>query len=247
MARRKTDLVFGRQPVLELLRSGEAVDKILLQKGITGESVTAVKNAARDARVPWQTVPREALNRHVSGNHQGMLAYTAEVQYLLLEDLIPMIYERGEVPFLVLLDGITDVRNFGAIARTALAAGAHGIIIGMRDVARAGSDALKASAGALRQIPVCRESSTGAAADMLRQHGLTLVGLTGDGQKLPWESDMRVPVALVAGSEGRGISQEVREQLDIAMRLPMPGDFDSYNVSVAMGMAAYEVARQRMP
>jgi 23S rRNA (guanosine2251-2'-O)-methyltransferase len=244
MARRR-DLVFGRQPVLELLRSGEPVDKLVLLRGASGESFEAIKAEARRQRVPWLTVPREALDRHCSGNHQGVVAYAADVRFHRVDDLVPWLYEQGRVPFLVVLDGVTDVRNFGAIARTALAAGADGLVIGMRDVSRVGPDAMKASAGALRHLAVCREDSPLRAVEALRAHGLKVYGLAAEGGVLPWALDARDPLAVVAGAEDRGLDAELRGALDGLVCLPMPGEFDSYNVSVAVGMMAYEVARQR--
>ena len=242
---KRHDLVFGRQPVLELFETGTPVEKVFIQRGATGEAIVALKELVRRHRVPMQAVPREALARMTSGHHQGVLAYTAEISYQFLEDLLPFLYERGETPFLFVLDGVTDVRNFGAIARTALACRAHGLVVGLRDAAPANSEAVKASAGALLQIPVCREISIVNAIEQLQQHGLRILGLSADAESMPWQEDFRVPVAVVAGAEGAGLHPDVRNALDNNMRLPMPGNFDSYNVSVALGMIAYEAAKQR--
>lgn len=242
---KRSNLVFGRQPVLELFQQGTPVEKIFLQRGATGDAVVQLRELARRFRVPLQGVPREALARMTSGHHQGVVAYTAEVQYQLLEDLLPFLYEQGEVPFLVLLDGVTDVRNFGAIARTALASGAHGLVVGLRDAAPANAEAIKASAGALLQLPVCRETSLPAAIRDLQQHGLRILGLSANAPVLSWSEDLKIPIALVAGAEGSGMQDDVQELLDGSIALPMHGSFDSYNVSVAVGMVCYEVMRQR--
>lgn len=246
---RLRDLVFGRYPVLERLRSGAPIDKIVVQRGASGENLLSIKQEAKAQRVPVTQAPREAMERLAFGNssrvHQGVIAYTAAIRFQRLEDLIPFLYEQGEVPMIYVLDGITDVRNFGAIARTALASGAHGMVVGMRDVARAGHDAVKASAGALHQLPVCREPSPADAIAQLKEHGLKVYGLSADGEHEAWNLPLTDPVALVAGAEDRGLSDDSMARVDGMVRLPMPGDFDSYNVSVAMGMLAYEAARQR--
>ncbi len=244
---KRHDLVFGRQPVLELFESATPVEKVFFQRGASGEAIIALKELSRRFRVPMQAVPREALARMTSGHHQGVVAYTAEIRYQLLEDLLPFVYEQGLSPFIIVLDGVTDVRNFGAIARTALAAGAHGLVVGLRDAAPANSEAIKASAGALLNIPVCRELSAAGALEQIRQHGLRIYGLSAKGSSWPWEEDLKIPFAIVAGAEGEGLSAGVRDNLDGELRLPMPGHFDSYNVSVAVGMLAYEAAKQRIP
>lgn len=247
---RLRDLVFGRQPVLERLNSGEPIDKIIIQSGASGENLLTIKQAAKAQQVPVSQAPREAMERLAFGKssrvHQGVIAYTAAIRFQRLEDLIPFLYEQGEVPLIYVLDGITDVRNFGAIARTALASGAHGLVVGMRDVARASHDAVKASAGALHQIPVCREPSPVQAIEQLQAHGLKVYGLAADGEHKPWEVPLTEPVALVAGAEDRGLSHESAGRVNGLVHLPMPGEFDSYNVSVAVGMLAYEAARQRV-
>ncbi len=239
-------MVFGRQPVLTLLESGTPVEKIFFQRGASGSAIDTLKSLSRQLRVPLQAVPREALNRMSSGHHQGVIAYTAEIRYQLLEDLLPFVYEQGETPLIAVLDGVTDVRNFGAIARTCLASGFHALVVGLRDAAPANSEAIKASAGALLNLPVCRELSIPKALELAQQHGLRTIGLAADGAHFPWESDLRIPLALVAGAEGEGLSPAVLEQLDQTLKLPMPGSFDSFNVSVAVGMMAYEVSRQRL-
>jgi len=243
---KRHDLVFGRQPVLSLFEAGTPVEKVIFQRGATGEAIVALKDLCKRFRVPMQAVPREALARMTSGNHQGVLAYTAEIGYQLLEDLLPFLYEEGASPFLVALDGVTDVRTFGAIARTALGAGAHGLVVGMRDAAPANSEAIKASAGALLNIPVCRELTMSSALEQMQQHGLMRIGLAAEGAHFPWQEDLTIPFVIVAGAEGEGLSSAIREQLDLVVKLPMPGDFDSYNVSVAVAMLAYEAAKQRL-
>ena len=191
-------------------------------------------------------MPTERLQRFTQANHQGAVAEIAPIPFADFEESVERIIANAKIaPLILLLDGLTDVRNFGAIARTALACGAHGLVVGLRDAAPANSEAVKASAGALLQIPVCREISIVNAIEQLQQHGLRILGLSADAESMPWQEDFRVPVAVVAGAEGAGLHPDVRNALDNNMRLPMPGNFDSYNVSVALGMIAYEAAKQR--
>jgi 23S rRNA (guanosine2251-2'-O)-methyltransferase len=242
---RRKDIVFGRQPVLELFESGAPVDKVYLAKNSTGESIGVIRVEAKQGRVPLQVVPKEALNRMTGGNHQGVIAVTSEVTYQQLEDIVPHLYEQGKVPFFLLLDGITDVRNFGAIARTALASGAHAVVVGMRDAAPSNAEAVRTSAGALLKLNVCRERTLKSAIDMLKMNGIPCYGLDAKGTALPWESNLKEPIALVLGSEESGISQNIQDKLDGLIKLPINSKLDSYNVSVAAGMVCYETMKQR--
>lgn len=243
--KRRKDIVFGRQPVVELFETEARVDKVYLAKNATGESIGMIRAAARNFRVPLQIVPKEALNRMTGGNHQGVIAVTAEIAYQKLEDIIPHLYEQGKTPFFIVLDGITDVRNFGAIARTAAAAGVHAVAVGMKDAAPANSEAVRTSAGTLRKLNVCREKSAKAAVELLRMHGIPCYGLEGSGDIAPWDCNLNEPVCLVLGSEEHGISGSVKALLQGTIKLPIAANIDSYNVSVAAGMICYEAMKQR--
>lgn len=244
--RKKFDnLVFGRQPVLELLQSDKPVDKVIIQNGIDADIISEIKRSAQQKNVPVKFVPQEKLNTLTGGIHQGVIAFISETDFAALEDVLPHIIEQGRTPLFILLDGITDVRNFGAIARTAYAAGADAIIISGNDAAPVNAEAMKTSAGALAKIAVCRESNLQSALDYLKLNGILILGTDGNADKFSYEADLTPPLAIIMGSEDTGISGPVRRYLDVTIKLPMHNTFDSYNVSVAAGMVLYEVMRQR--
>lgn len=245
--RKKFDnLVFGRQPVAELLNSDKTVDKILLQNSAQGDIVPLIKQKAMEKAIPLQYVPIEKLNALTGGNHQGVIAFTAAISFQKIDDILPFIIERGETPLLLILDGITDVRNFGAIARTAWASGVHAIIIPAHSAAPVNSDAIKTSAGALQQIPVCREKNYELVLKYLQLNGMQIIGADSNAGKFIFDTDLTVPTAIIMGSEDEGISALSRKYLTNTVKIPLQNNFDSYNVSVAAGMILYEVMRQRM-
>lgn len=244
--RKKFDnLIFGRQPVAELFNSGKTIDKILLQTSVQGEIITSIKQAAAEQEVPVQYVPAEKLNALTGGNHQGVIAFIAEIDFQKIDDILPFVIEKGEVPLILILDGITDVRNFGAIARTAWASGVHAIIMPAQHAAPVNSDAIKTSAGALTQIPVCREKNFELVLKYLKLNGLQLLGANADAPAFIYEKDLTVPTAIIMGAEDTGISALSRKYITGMVKLPLQNNFDSYNVSVAAGMMLYEVMRQR--
>lgn len=239
------DFIGGRHPVQEALESGIPVDAVWLADGAKGLAESMIRETCKLRRIPLKVVPSAALNRIWNGNHQGVIAWRSAIEFSRLEDIVPAIYEKGETPLFVLLDGITDVRNAGAIARSALAAGAHALIVGMRDVARFNEDAVKASAGALLHLPVCREEPLWSAARYLKDSGIKLAGAALKGSVLPFDADLRDPLCLIMGSEHDGISDKLNKLLDIRIRIPQSRSVDSYNVSVAAGILLYETMRQR--
>ncbi|HAE13915.1 MAG: 23S rRNA (guanosine(2251)-2'-O)-methyltransferase RlmB [Chitinophagales bacterium] len=239
------NLVFGRQPVAELLQGDKEVDSILIQTGAQGDVLKQIRQLAVMKGVPVKSVPVEKLNRLTGGNHQGVIAFTAAISYVSIADLLPLIIESGEVPLIIVLDGITDVGNFGAIARTAWAAGAHALVIAGTGAAPVNADAMKASAGALQEIPVCREAILATALETIQLHGLAIYGADAHASAIPATTDLSIPCAIVMGSEDRGISSEARAMLTETVSIPMARDFDSYNVSVAAGMLLYEAMKQR--
>ncbi|MFN0275995.1 MAG: 23S rRNA (guanosine(2251)-2'-O)-methyltransferase RlmB [Chitinophagales bacterium] len=245
--RKKFDnLVFGRQPVLELLNSERPVDKIILQNGIAADVISEIKKLAYQKNIPVKNVPVEKLNTLTGGVHQGIIAFTSEIEFENIEDVLPHVIEQGKTPLLLVLDGITDVRNFGAIARTAYAAGADAILISTHDAAPANAEAMKASAGALAKITVCREKDFHHTFEFLQLNGLQIIGTDSNAETVCSAADFTVPVAIVLGSEEDGINSNLRKYISINIQLPMLRKFDSYNVSVSAGMVLYEVMRQRI-
>ena len=238
-------IIYGRHPVVDALRSGTPIEKVMLQQGIRGEMEKELRHLCRDENVLLQVVPKERLNKIVRGNHQGVIALQALIRYYRLEDVLPGIYEKSETPLIVLLDGVTDVRNFGAIARTAEASGAHALVIPQKNSAQINAEAMKTSAGALATIPVCRESSLIAAIEFLQLSGIKVLASSLEATKPLYELDLRQPAAFILGAEGEGISPAVARAADEQFVIHQKGTTDSFNVSVAAGMMLYEVMRQR--
>ena len=237
--------VFGRHPVIEAINSGKTIDKVLLQQDAAGEMAREIRKLCKEKFIPLQMVPKERLNRFVRGNHQGVMCWISLIEYQRLEDVLPAIYERSEVPMILLLDGITDVRNFGAIARSAEVLGAQAIVIPRKKSAQITPDAIKTSAGALLEIPVCREPSIIAAMEFLQQSGVQVFA---SDLKSRWEMkdvDFSTPCALVIGAEDRGVSRSLLKVVDKTFIIPQTGKTDSLNVSVATGIMLYEAMRQR--
>jgi len=244
MAKNK-NLIYGRHPILETINAGGSVDKIFLQKNISKDFDGEIRQACKKFGIPMQYVPKEKLNRLCGQNHQGIVAMLSMVEYKNLEDLIPYIYEQSGIPLFLILDGITDVRNFGAIARSAELCGVQAIIIPQKGGAAINEDAIKTSAGALSKIAVCRETSLHKAIDKLKLNGITILGASLDANTALYKADLLGPTAIVLGSEGRGISPELLKMLDSSFLIPQVGTTDSFNVSVAAGITLYEVLRQR--
>lgn len=242
-----SNLIYGHHPVTEALRAGKPVEKIFFQQGVRGELEKEIRHMAREYDVPLQVVPKEKLNKMVRGNHQGVVAYIALVEYQDLENVLPFVFEKGEVPLLLVLDGITDVRNFGAICRSAECAGVQAVCVPRSGAAPANEEAMKASAGALARIRVCRVRSLFTAVEWLQQSGVQVVATALTDRSRPlYEADLTVPTAFVLGSEGEGVHPKLLRMADTVVRIPQATDFDSYNVSVAAGIVLYEAQRQRL-
>jgi 23S rRNA (guanosine2251-2'-O)-methyltransferase len=240
----KADIVFGIQSVLETLRAGKEIDKLLVQRELGNLEVLEF---ARLRGVPVQKVPIEKLDRITRKNHQGVIAFVAAVSYAKLENVIADAFERGETPLLLLLDRVTDVRNFGAIARTAEAAGVHALVIPAKGAAQINADAMKTSSGALNFLPVCREPDLLQTVRDLQASGIQVVGCTEKVGKTIYEVDFTPPTALILGSEEDGISDDLLRMADELARIPLRGRVGSLNVSVANGVVVYEALRQRNP
>lgn len=246
MKHKDQQLIYGRHPVLDAIGAGQPIDKLMLQQGIRGDFEKELRQLSKAHNIPMQVVPKERLNKLVRGNHQGVIGVLSPIRYYLLEDVLPTIYERSEQPLILLLDGVTDVRNLGAIARSAEIAGAHALVVPRKGSAQINAEALKTSAGALTKIPVCRESSLLAAVETLQLSGIPLMVSDLGAERLLFEVDFTGPAALVIGAEGRGVSREMVQAATETFLIPQRGTTDSFNVSVATGIMLYEVMRQRM-
>ena len=242
---RKTEIVFGIHPVIEAIKSGKEIDKIVLQNGVKSPQMADLHQLIKTAKIPFQYVPLERINRITFKNHQGVVAIISPIVYHTIENVLPDIFERGETPLIVILDGITDVGNLGAIVRTAECAGVHAIVIPDKGSAQINSHSIKASAGAMFKIPVCRASSLKEVALLLRNSGLQLVACTEKAKDSYVKVDYTLPTAFVFGSEETGVSNDVLRNADKLVAIPLAGEISSLNVSVSAGVVLYEAVRQR--
>ncbi|MDE6457452.1 MAG: 23S rRNA (guanosine(2251)-2'-O)-methyltransferase RlmB [Muribaculum sp.] len=240
------DYIFGIRAVMEAIEAGKEIDKVLIKKDLNGELASELFGMIRSNRILSQRVPVEKLNKITRKNHQGVIAILSAVTYHRLDYLVPQLYEEGVLPFIVVLDGITDVRNFGAIARTCECAGVDAIVIPEHGSVSVGGDAIKTSAGALHHLPVCRERNTAGAVRFLKDNGYRIVAASEKVDINYTQVDYTVPVAIVMGAEDTGISPEVLKLCDTFVSIPQFGHIGSLNVSVAAGVIMYEVVRQRL-
>ena len=238
-------MIFGIRAVIEAAEAGKDIDKVLVKRELSGELFKELQEVLRRYEIPMQKVPLERIDRITRKNHQGVIAFTSAVTYQKLDQIVPFLYEQGKNPLIVVLDGITDVRNFGAIARTCEVAGVDAIVIPARGSVSVNADAIKTSAGALHIIPVCRENSLKEAVVFLKDSGIKVVAATEKAAKNYTEADMSVPVAILMGSEDEGVSPEILRICDELVKVPQFGSIQSLNVSVAAGVMIYEVVRQR--
>ncbi|MBD8487734.1 23S rRNA (guanosine(2251)-2'-O)-methyltransferase RlmB [Echinicola sp. CAU 1574] len=239
------DFIFGTRAVMEALHAHKDIDKILVNKELNNDLIKELLSVAKQERVPVVRVPDAKLNRITRKNHQGVVAHMSAIQYASLDNVIEECYSKGVDPLILVLDRITDVRNFGAIARTADCAGVHAIVIPEKGAAQINSDAVKTSAGALNFLPVCRVRNLYYSVKDLKKMGLNIVSCTEKTERDMYEADFKAPTAIIMGSEEDGISDELMELSNEFVRIPMGGNIDSLNVSVACGVLIYEVIRQR--
>lgn len=239
-------MIFGIRTVIEAIEAGKEIDKILVKKDLQGELAKELFAAVKGTNIIVQRVPIERINRITRKNHQGVVAFVSAVTYQHLADIVPSLYEDGKVPFIILLDGITDVRNFGAIARTCECTGVHAIVIPERGSVTVNADAMKTSAGALHTLPVCRERSIREAIRFLRDSGFKVVAASEKAVRNYTAFDYTDPVAIVMGAEDTGVAAENLRLCDEIVSIPQVGSIGSLNVSVAAGVMMYEVVRQRM-
>lgn len=244
--RENDSLIFGLRPVIEALRAGKEVERLFIQTGLKNELSTELMSLLKKNNIPFQYVPVEKLNRLTSKNHQGVVGYISSVVYQKIQDVLPLVFEAGKTPLLLILDRITDVRNFGAIARTAECTGVDAIIIPSRGGAQINADAMKTSTGALHTIPVCRENNLKETIHFLRESGLQVVACTEKTTDMYYQPDYTLPVAIIMGSEENGVSPEYLKLVDAQAKIPLLGQISSLNVSVATGVILYEAVRQRL-
>ncbi len=240
------NLIFGTRAVIEAIEANKPIEKILLQKGLSNELFHQLRKAMQDTSVPLQFVPPEKLKRITTKNHQGVIAYLTEITYYNIEEVLEQTFEKGKIPFVLILDRITDVRNFGAIARTAECAGVDAIIIPTRGAAQINGDAIKTSAGALHKIKVCREDNLKNTIDYLKESGLQIISCHEKTDKLFYDINYKQPCAIIMGSEENGISGEYLKRSDLQVKIPMPGNTASLNVGVATGIILFEAVKQRL-
>lgn len=242
----KSQVVFGIRAVIEAIESGKQVDKVLMKKDLGGELARELLSVTSEYNVPVQRVPVERINKVTRKNHQGVIAFMAAVDYYHVDDIVPALYDEGINPLVVVLDGVTDVRNFGAIARTCECAGVNCIVIPERNSVSVNADAVKTSAGALNYLPVCRERNLVKAVHYLRDSGFKVMGASEKTDLNYTKADFTGPVAIVLGAEDTGISTDVLKLCDTLVAIPEFGQINSLNVSVAGGIMIYEVVRQRL-
>jgi 23S rRNA (guanosine2251-2'-O)-methyltransferase len=242
---KESDCIFGLRPVIEAIKAGKQIDRLLIRQGLQGPLYHELMTEVKNHDISFQIVPLERIELVTRKNHQGVLAWLAVIEYQHIENLLPMIFEKGEDPLVIVLDGVSDVRNFGAIVRTAECLGAHAIVIPEKGSARITADAVKASAGALHTFPVCREKSIVKTTGFLKNSGLRIICATEKSGQASSETDLTGPLTLILGSEEKGISRELISLADQKIVIPMKGIISSLNVSVVAGILIYEILRQR--
>lgn len=237
--------IFGIRAIIEAVNAGKTIDKLFIQKGLHNDLFAELWKLVRIKRINYKHVPLEKINRLTRKNHQGVFAFISPIDFHNIEDVVPSLYEQGKNPLILVLDRITDVRNFGAIARTAECAGVDAIIIPEQNAAAINADAIKTSAGALHKITVCRTWNLKLAIQFMKESGIQLVGCTEKTQDLIYKPDYTPPTAIIMGSEEDGVSPEFLKMCDARVKIPLAGKIASLNVSVATGVILYEAIRQR--
>ncbi|MDI9366495.1 MAG: 23S rRNA (guanosine(2251)-2'-O)-methyltransferase RlmB [Flavobacterium sp.] len=243
---KQESLIIGRQPLIEALRSGRAIDKILVQKNANGEVMSAIRALSNEYKVPMQMVPAEKLNYMTKANHQGVIALAALVEYKELETVLNEVQAKGEVPLFVMLDGITDVRNIGAIARSAYCCGCQAIIIPDKGVGALNEEAMKSSAGALQHMNIIRVNSLLKAVDTLHERGILVFTSNMKADKKVFDLPLTEPCCIIMGNEEKGVQPYLAKAANEYFTIPMVTKFDSFNVSVATGIILYEAMKNRM-
>ena len=240
------EAIFGIRPIIEVIKSGKTIDKLFIQKGLHNESFAILWKLVRENRINYKHVPVEKMNRMTKKNHQGVFAFISPIDFYNIEDVIPNLYEEGKSPLILILDRITDVRNFGAIARTAECSNVDCIIVPEQNSAAINSDAMKTSSGALNNIKICRTWNLKMTLQMLKDSGIQIVSCTEKTNNKIYSVNYQIPTAIILGSEENGISSEFLNFSDEKVKIPILGNIESLNVSVACGVILYEIVRQRL-
>ncbi len=238
-------MIYGTRAVIEAIKAGKEIEKVMIQSSLANDLIKELISVARENQVPYTFVPQEKLKKFSTKNHQGVICLLASVTYASLDNLIDLAYSEGREPFLLILDRVTDVRNFGAIARTAECAGVDGIVIGEKGNAPITGDAMKTSAGALNHLSICREKDLKKTMKFLRENGIRIIACTEKASQSIYDIELTGPIAMIMGSEEDGISDTLLQDADELVKIPMKGKIASLNVSVATGVAIYEVVRER--
>ena len=241
----KNEMIFGVRAVIEAIQAGKEIDKILIKRDMQSDLSKELFAVLKSTQIPVQRVPVERINRITRKNHQGVIAFISSISYQRTEDLVPFLFEQGKNPLLIMLDGITDVRNFGAIARTCECAGVDAIVIPSKNSVSVNADAIKTSAGALHTLPVCREQNLTQTIKFLKESGFKIVAATEKGDYDYTKANYSDPVCIIMGAEDTGVPYEHLALCDEWIKIPMLGNIESLNVSVAAGILIYEAVKQR--
>jgi 23S rRNA (guanosine2251-2'-O)-methyltransferase len=239
------NFIFGIRSIIEAIKAGKTIDKLFIQRGLHNDLFAELWKLVRVRRINYKHVPLEKINRLTKKNHQGVFAFISPIEFHKIEDMIPQIFESGRTPLIIILDRITDVRNFGAIARTCECVGVDTILIPEQNSAAINADAVKTSAGALHKIPICRTWNLKLSIQFLKDSGIQIIGCTEKTQSNIYEANFKKPTAIILGSEEDGVSSEFLKMCDLKTKIPMSGKISSLNVSVATGVISYEALRQR--
>lgn len=240
------DYIFGIRTVIEAIKSGKNIDKLMIRSGLKGELYYELITLVKELQIPFKYVPNERISRITMKNHQGVIAFISPIEFQNIENILPSLFENGKNPLFLILDKITDVRNFGAITRTAECAGVDAIIIPETGAAKISADAVKTSAGALLKIPVCRVKSLSKEIKFLQDSGIQIVAATEKANENYYQVDFSVPTAILMGAEDTGVAMEYLRVADKMVKIPILGDIESLNVSVAAGVLIYEAVKQRI-
>jgi 23S rRNA (guanosine2251-2'-O)-methyltransferase len=241
----KDEYIFGTRAVIEAINTGKNIEKVFIKTGLNNELYQQLILLIKENEIAFQFVPLEKINRITRKNHQGVLAFISPIEFTSIEMLLPVLFEKGREPLLLILDQITDVRNFGAIVRSAECAGVDAVIIPEKGMARIGADAIKTSAGALHHVPVCKVSNLFRTIQFLKESGIQIVAATEKANKIYTQGNFKIPLAIVMGSEESGISQTILNVSDQQLKIPLFGNIESLNVSVSAALMIYEAVRQR--
>lgn len=239
------NFIFGTRTVIEAVDAGKEIDKVLIKKGLNNELAKKLYFLLRTREIPYQFVPEQRINRVTRKKHQGVLAFISPVTFYNVEEIVTRLFEKGKNPFIIVLDGITDVRNFGAIARVSECAGIDAILLPSKSSVQINADAMKTSAGALHHIPVCRTGNLRRTMKILKNSGLQIISATEKANTPYYITDFKNPTALIMGSEDKGITREILQMSDSLIKIPVFGKIKSLNVSVSAGILIYEAIKQR--